>query len=84
MRSDFNMSCEKMSHFVSFPLFGLTLSLKLRHFDFGSNCNTLLFFGKENAVIFEYVLSNNVWFSCLILIMTVCWEILTLNFTEIA
>ena len=84
MRSDFNMSCEEMSHFVSFPLFGLTLFLKLRHFDFGSNWNTLLFFGKENAVIFEYVLSNNIWFSCLILIMTICWEILTLNFTEIA
>ena len=34
MTSDLNMSHEKMSDFVSFPLFGSTLVMKLRKFDF--------------------------------------------------
>ena len=32
--SDLNMSYEKMSDFVSFALFGFTLFIKLRNFDF--------------------------------------------------
>ena len=36
MTSDLNMSHEKMSGFVSFPLFGLTLVIKLRNIDFKS------------------------------------------------
>ena len=36
MVSDWNMSHEKMSDFVSFPLFGLTLVIKLKNFDFKS------------------------------------------------
>ena len=31
---DLNMSHGKMSNFVSFPLFGVTLVIKLRYFDF--------------------------------------------------
>ena len=34
MTSDLNMSHEKMFHFVSFPLFGFTLVIKLRNLDF--------------------------------------------------
>ena len=34
MSSDLNMSHGKMSDFVSFPLFGFTLVIKLRNFDF--------------------------------------------------
>ena len=34
MVSDLNMSHEKMSYFVSFPLFGFTLVIKLRNVDF--------------------------------------------------
>ena len=33
--SDLNMSHEKIPDFVSFPLFGFTLVIKLRNFDFG-------------------------------------------------
>ena len=34
MTSDLNMCDGKMSDFISFPLFGLTLLMKLRNFDF--------------------------------------------------
>ena len=34
MASDLNMSYGKMSDFVSFPLFGFTLAIKLRNFNF--------------------------------------------------
>ena len=34
MMSDLNMPHEKMSDFISFPLFGFTLVIKLRNFDF--------------------------------------------------
>ena len=37
MMSDLNMSDEKMSDLVSFPLFGLTAVAKLRSFDFESH-----------------------------------------------
>ena len=34
MVSDLNISHEKMSDFASFPLFGFTLVIKQRNFDF--------------------------------------------------
>ena len=34
MFSDLNMYHEKMSYFVSFPLFGFTLAIKLRNVNF--------------------------------------------------
>ena len=34
MLSDLNISHGKMSNFVSFPLFGYALVIKLRNFDF--------------------------------------------------
>ena len=37
MVSDLNMANEKMSDFVSFALFGFTLVVKLRNFDFESH-----------------------------------------------
>ena len=36
-----------MSDFVSFPLLGFTLVIKLRNFDFESHWNTLIFFDKK-------------------------------------
>ena len=42
--SDLNMSNGKMSYFVSVPLFTLIFLMKLKDFDFTTNCNTLLFF----------------------------------------
>ena len=36
-----------MSDFVSFPLFGFTLVIKLRNFDFESHWNTLIFYDKK-------------------------------------
>ena len=44
MVSDLNMSHGKMSDFVSFPLFGFTLVIKLTNFDFESHWNNLIFF----------------------------------------
>ena len=41
--SDLNTSYEEMSDFVSFPLFGFTVIIKLRNFDFESHRNTLIF-----------------------------------------
>ena len=38
----------EMSDFVSFPLFELTLVIKLGNVDFKRNCNTLIFFDKKN------------------------------------
>ena len=37
MESDLNMPYEKMSDFVSLPLFWFTLVIKLRNFDFESH-----------------------------------------------
>ena len=37
MLLDLNMSPGKMSDFVSFPLFGFALVIKLRNFDFESH-----------------------------------------------
>ena len=48
--SDWNISCEKMSDFVSFPLFGFTLVIKLRNFDFESHQSTLLIFYEKDMV----------------------------------
>ena len=41
------MSHGKMSDFVSFPLFGFTLVIKLGNFNFESYQNTLMFFDKK-------------------------------------
>ena len=46
--SDLNMSHGKLSDFVSLPLFGFTLVIKLRNFDFASHWNTLIFFDKKD------------------------------------
>ena len=37
MTSDLNMSHGKMFDFISFQLFGFTLAIKLRNFDFESH-----------------------------------------------
>ena len=37
MMSDLNMYHEKMTDFVLFPLFGFTLAISLRKFDFESH-----------------------------------------------
>ena len=58
MTSDLNMSHGKMSDFVSFLLFGFTLIIKLRNFDFESHSNAVIFFDKKIGVRFEYVLFN--------------------------
>ena len=55
------MSHGKMSAFVSIPLFGFTLVIKLRNFDFQSHGNILINFDKEKyGVRFEYVPWKNV------------------------
>ena len=60
MMSDLNIFHGKMSDFVSFPLFRVTLVMKLRNLNFKVRENTLIFFDKENDVRFDYVLSNSV------------------------
>ena len=69
--SDLNFIHEKTSGFVSFQLFGLTLVIKLRKFDFESHGNILIFSDKKRYdVRFENVQWKNVWF-CLISIVWV-------------
>ena len=51
-----------MSDFVSIPLFGFTLVIKLRSFDFESHLNTTICFDKK-GVRFECALWKNVWSS---------------------
>ena len=78
MMWDLKMSHENMSDFVSFPLFGFTLVIKLRNFDFESHWNTLLllllllllFWSKKNDARFEYALPDSVWFG----LSFVVWE----------
>ena len=60
MVSDLNISHGRMSDFVSRPLFGFTLVIKLRNCDFESHLNTLIFFDKKNDVRFDFVLLNSV------------------------
>ena len=67
--SHLNMSHGKMSDFLSIPLFGLTLVIKLRNFDFESHASTLIFFDKTNGVRFEYVCPME---KCLILLHVHC------------
>ena len=63
MMSDLNMSLEKMPYFVSFALFGLTLTMKLKNLDFESHWITLIFFLiKKMMSDLNIVLSNIVWF----------------------
>ena len=45
--SDLNISQEKMSDFVSFPLFRFNLVIKLNNFDFVSHQNRLKCFDKK-------------------------------------
>ena len=54
--SNLNISCVKMSDFVSFSLFTYTLNIILKNFDFESHEDTLIFFDKKRYnVRFEYV-----------------------------
>ena len=63
MMSDLNKFHEKMFDFGSFPLFGLTVVIKLRNFGFESHLNTLIFFDiKRYGVRLEYVPWKNVSF----------------------
>ena len=57
MMSDLSMSHGKMSNFVSFPFFGITLLRKLRNFDFDSHWNTLIKKLMSDLNIFSQILS---------------------------
>ena len=48
MTTDLNRFHEKMSDFISFPLCGFTIVIKLRNFDFERNWNTLIFFDEND------------------------------------
>ena len=49
------MSHGKMSAFASFPLFGFTLIIKLRNFNFDSHLDTLMLFDKKDMRSHLYV-----------------------------
>ena len=89
MPSDLNMSHGKMSDSVSFSLFGFTLVIKLRNFDFQSHWNTLIFFffldKKWRQIWLRPVKQYLFWFKlcCLSRMLVINWEIWILNFTEI-
>ena len=56
MMSDLNMSHEKMSNFVSFPLLGFIVVIKLKKIDFESHWNNWILFDKKRYDIrFKYV-----------------------------
>ena len=60
---DLIISNLRMSGFISFPLFGFTLAIKLRNFEFESHLNTLIFFDKKRYdVRFKYVPKRNMRF----------------------
>ena len=46
--SELNISHRKMSDFISFSLFGFTLVVKLRNFNFKSHWDILIFLTKKN------------------------------------
>ena len=77
MMLDFNMSHENVSDFVSRPLLGFTVVIKLTNFDFETHWHTSIFFDKRDDIRFHYVLSNSVWFKlrCLSRILTTSWQI---------
>ena len=52
MTSHWNIPHGKMSEFVSFTLFGFTLAITQRHFDFESHLNSLIQFDQKNDVRF--------------------------------
>ena len=55
------MSPGEMADFVSLQLFGLTLVMQLRNFDYESHWNTLICCDKKRyGVIFEYIPRKNV------------------------
>ena len=89
MPSDLNMSHGKMSDSVSFSLFGFTLVIKLRNFDFQSHWNTLIFFffldKKWRQIWLRPVKQYLFWFKlcCLSRMLVINWEIWILNFIEI-
>ena len=61
MASDLNISHGKMADFLSFPLLGFTLVIKLRNFNFENHLNALTFFDKKRyGVRFEYIPWKNV------------------------
>ena len=63
MISNLNMSHEKMSGFVWFPLSRITLVIKLRNFHFESHWNILIFSDEERyGLKFECVSWKNVWY----------------------
>ena len=72
--SNLNMSYGKMPDFVLFPLFGFTLVIKQRNFDFESHWNTLIFFDKTNNVRFKYVMPNSVWFGLRFTVWVEFWQ----------
>ena len=53
MTSDLNMCYGKMSDFVSIPLFGFALVIKLRNFDFEVLEILNIFWSKNNDIRFE-------------------------------
>ena len=58
MVPDLNMSNGKMCDFVSFPLFGFTLVIKVRNSDFESHGNTLICFDKKKDMVSHLDMSH--------------------------
>ena len=59
MMSDLNMAHGKISDFVSFPLFGFTVAIKLRNFDFENQWNTLIYFDKKKYMTLDLNMSRD-------------------------
>ena len=75
-----------MPDFVSFPIFGFILVIKLRNLDFESNWNSLIFVNKKWCQIWIcFVKQYLIWFKLhgLYSILANSWEIQILDFIEI-
>ena len=73
MMLDLNMSHKKKPGFVSFPLFGFTVVIKLRNVGFKSHWNTWVFFDRKiYGVRFEYASWDNVWFCFISIVLVHC------------
>ena len=79
--SDSYMSHREMSCFISFSLFGFTLVIKLRNFDFKDHQNTFNVF--DQKMMSDLTITSCQTVSDLSRILVISGEIRILNFIEI-
>ena len=74
MATDLDMHYGKIIDFISLPLCGLNLVIKLRNLGFGSNWRDFNIFWSKTDFRFEYFLSNSVWFGLSFVVWVGLWQ----------